>query len=134
MYARLAVPSLAFTTAIAILACQSSGRYGTATNAAIGTGIGVAGAVVSRATGGCYAQCLPGTMCNTKTGLCERVHVGGAGQSANAGSSGRPMLSANASYPPGYESEIPPLADAGCDPASSDAGALMCEMDASAPH
>ncbi|WP_146210107.1 hypothetical protein [Vitiosangium sp. GDMCC 1.1324] len=26
---------------------------------------------VSRAQGGCYATCLPGTTCNTQTGYCD---------------------------------------------------------------
>lgn len=130
MFARIAIPSFALTVGLAIVACHSSGSYGTPTNVAIGTGIAVAGAAVSRATGWCYAQCLPGTICNHKTGLCERE---GPKRGASSGASpGAPALAANASYPPGYESEIPPLPDAGCDPTSPDAGPVMCEMDASA--
>lgn len=128
--AKILGTSLALTLAAAVVACQSSGRYSTPQNVAIGTGIGLAGAAVSRATGGCYANCLPGTYCNRKNGLCERTHTPAAGKAASGG----PALVANASYPPGHESEIPPLADAGCDPASTDGGALSCEMDASASH
>lgn len=134
MFSRILGVSFALTLAAAIVACQSSGAYGTPRNAAAGTALGLTGAAVSRAMGGCYAQCLPGTYCNPKNGLCERAHTPAMPPKPTGGT---PPLTANASYPPGHESEIPPLSDdAGCDPSSSsaDGGSLACEMDASTSH
>ena len=41
--------------------------------AAIGTAVGLTGSAVSRASGGCYAACTVGTICNEATGLCEAL-------------------------------------------------------------
>jgi hypothetical protein len=40
-------------------------------------GAAIGGAAASRALGGCVASCPPGTVCNTQTGLCDRVPCGG---------------------------------------------------------
>jgi hypothetical protein len=42
-------------------------------NAAIATATGIAAAGISRASGGCYANCPPGTACNSVTGFCEEL-------------------------------------------------------------
>ncbi|HEX8825293.1 MAG TPA: hypothetical protein VF794_35595 [Archangium sp.] len=34
---------------------------------------GLAMAAVSRSQGGCYASCVPGTVCNKKTGYCDAL-------------------------------------------------------------
>jgi hypothetical protein len=141
MSLRLAACSFVATLAAAIAACQSSAPYGTPAHAALATGIAAVGAATSRATGGCFADCLPGTRCNPQTGLCERTE----GRPTTAltpahavAPAGRPAPVANASYPPGHEYDVPPAsaADAGCDPAanSSDPNALTCGMDASVPY
>ena len=42
--------------------------------AAVGAAFGVAAAGVNRAiTGDCWASCRPGTRCDRKSGLCERI-------------------------------------------------------------
>lgn len=130
MSARLAVASLATTIVVALAACQSSGQYGGPSRAAGAVAFGVAGAAASRALGGCYAQCLPGTVCNPKNGLCERPELG----KREVPVVGHPPRAVSAAYPAGYEYDVPPaIADAGCDPppASGDAGPAVCEPDAS---
>jgi hypothetical protein len=42
----------------------------------VSVGMGVAGAAVSRAAGGCYAVCTYGTVCNPNTGACESAPEG----------------------------------------------------------
>lgn len=38
---------------------------------------GLSSAAISRATGGCVAQCSPGWICDGKTGLCAHLEVEG---------------------------------------------------------
>lgn len=40
-------------------------------NAAVGSAVALGASAVQRASGGCYSQCVPGTTCNPKTGLCD---------------------------------------------------------------
>jgi hypothetical protein len=54
--------------AASLLALASTG-CGNGAGGAIAWGL--AAAAVSRAHGGCYASCVPGTTCNTKTGYCD---------------------------------------------------------------
>ena len=138
MSVRLLVASLGFTVLAA--ACQSSGRYGTPAYAGAAVGVAAAGAVVNRAAGGCWAECLPGSHCNHATGLCERGEAPPTSATPIATTEhagrGAPVVHTGASYPPGHEYEIPPMStvDAGCSPASSgdgDAGVIACEMDGS---
>jgi hypothetical protein len=129
MFTRVAIPAFLLTVSAAVLACR--GPVSKPAGAAIAAGIGMAGSVVSRATGWCYAQCLPGTTCNHKTGLCEREDPKRRFTKPPA-TPGGTTFSANA-LPPAQESEIPPLPDAGCEPTATDGGSLMCEMDAAAP-
>lgn len=137
MVPRLAVGALLLTVASAIAACQSSARYGTPANAAVALGFAVAGAAAVRATGGCWADCLPGTHCNHASGLCERETTPTVGTAPRPPFAGRPPPRVSSvSYPPGHEYEVAPasmsVADAGCEPAHGEgrAGSLACEMDA----
>jgi hypothetical protein len=66
----LAPLALMFLAALVGPACASSAPY-TLPAAAIGTGVAVGAAAVSRASGGCIATCAYGTFCNPHTGLCE---------------------------------------------------------------
>ena len=50
--------------------CQSSAPY-TMPSAAINTALAAGVAAAQRSAGGCYAQCVGGTVCNTRTGFCE---------------------------------------------------------------
>jgi hypothetical protein len=50
--------------------CKSSAPY-TLPAAAINTGIAAAVSGMERSAGGCYAQCVGGTVCNTRTGFCD---------------------------------------------------------------
>ena len=45
--------------------------------AAITSAVALTGSAVSRATGGCYASCVHGTVCNPRTGLCDRLPCDG---------------------------------------------------------
>lgn len=45
---------------------------GAATNAAINTAIALGASAAQRASGGCYAICIDGTVCNPQNGFCER--------------------------------------------------------------
>lgn len=56
--------------ALAIPACKSSAPY-TLPSAAINSAIAVGASAVQRSAGGCYAQCVGGTVCNPATGFCE---------------------------------------------------------------
>jgi hypothetical protein len=144
--------------AAAVTACQSSAPYGSPGYAAAAAGVGVAGAAVSRAMGGCVAICAGNTHCNKTTGLCERDEAphpvatqpavataappgsaAPAAARASAPAANRPAPRATASYPPGHEYEVPPASapDAGCEPAASDSSALTCEppdAGANTPH
>jgi hypothetical protein len=144
MLARALVASLGLTLALAAAACRSSGAYGTATNAAIGTGLAVGAAAINRAaTHECWAACRPGTVCDKATGLCvEPGHLSKSGGRTGGGSgTSQPAVRTGEPYPPGHEYEVPAVstdvgADAGCAPGSSgggDGGALYCEMDGAAP-
>jgi hypothetical protein len=57
-------------------ACKSSAPY-TIPAAGLNTLIGVTTAMHSRASGGCYAVCVYGTVCNASTGMCEPARCGG---------------------------------------------------------
>lgn len=132
MSPRTAFLPLALTVLAALGACQSSGRYGAPLHVAQGAALGVSGAVVSRAMGGCFASCLPGTVCNPANGLCERAEpsailappppaLAPAAASAKAG----PRLLGPRNDPPPAP---PPGVDAGCETRSEgDGGALSCE-------
>ncbi|HEU4385725.1 MAG TPA: hypothetical protein VFR85_19725 [Anaeromyxobacteraceae bacterium] len=65
MLARLAILGLALAAG-----CRSSAPY-TVPAAALNTGVAVGAALGQRASGGCYATCTHGTVCNPRNGLCE---------------------------------------------------------------
>ena len=55
----------------AVSACRSSAPY-TVPSAALNTALAVGVSAAQRSAGGCYAECVGGTVCNPKTGYCER--------------------------------------------------------------
>ena len=57
--------------AVLLVACKT-GSPNTAIGAAVTTAAGLSASVANRAAGGCYAICTAGTVCNTRTGLCDR--------------------------------------------------------------
>ena len=61
----------ALCAALVAAGCKSSAPY-TIPAAAINSGLAVAASAVTRASGGCYAQCVAGTVCNPRTGFCEQ--------------------------------------------------------------
>ena len=66
--------ALAFASLLALAGCRSSAPH-TLGAAAINTGVAATVAGAQRASGGCYATCAHGTVCNPKTGLCESRDV-----------------------------------------------------------
>jgi hypothetical protein len=57
--------------AVLLVACKT-GSPNTAIGAAVTTAAGLSASVANRAAGGCYAICTAGTVCNPRTGLCDR--------------------------------------------------------------
>jgi hypothetical protein len=51
--------------------CKSSAPY-TLPAAAINTGLAAGVSALQRTQGGCYAQCVGGTVCNPASGFCEQ--------------------------------------------------------------
>lgn len=60
----------AFLVAVT-LGCGSSAPY-TMTSAALNSGLALGASALERSSGGCYAICTNGTVCNPKSGFCER--------------------------------------------------------------
>jgi hypothetical protein len=58
---------------VLVIACGCGHAVGAATGALVNLAIGATASGVSRATGGCYANCPPGTSCNPATGFCETL-------------------------------------------------------------
>jgi hypothetical protein len=100
---------LACALLLAGTACRSSAPY-TVPSAALNTALAVGVSAAQRSAGGCYAQCVGGTVCNPKTGYCERpvaVCVGAeadtlpcAGQPGSTLQTQRPGLDPGAGTPP----------------------------------
>jgi len=61
--------ALAVLTAV-LAGCGSSAPY-TLPSAAINTALAAGAAAAQRSAGGCYAQCVGGTVCNPRNGFCE---------------------------------------------------------------
>ena len=114
---------LALLLVLAPIAC--GGSQGTATQAALGTGLAVAAAGINRAVNHeCWAACRPGLVCDQASGLC--VEEGMARKPTRPRSSA--ALEPVAANEPGHEYEVPALAacdgDAGiCGDAGGDAAA-----------
>lgn len=51
--------------------CRSSAPY-TVPSAAINGALALGASAIQRSSGGCYAVCTHGTVCNPATGYCER--------------------------------------------------------------
>jgi len=63
---------LGLALALALVGCRSSANY-TVPSAAINTAIAAGAAAAQRSAGGCYAQCVGGTICNPRNGFCESM-------------------------------------------------------------
>jgi len=57
--------------ALLLLGCKT-GSPNTLVGAAVTTAAGIGASAANRAAGGCIAICTAGTVCNTRTGLCDR--------------------------------------------------------------
>ena len=61
---------LVVAIALALAGCRSSAPY-TLPSAAVNTAIAAGASVSQKSAGGCYAQCVGGTICNPRNGFCE---------------------------------------------------------------
>lgn len=59
---------------LALGACKSSAPY-TLPAAAVNSALAVGVSTLQRTQGGCFAQCVGGTVCNPATGFCEKAGV-----------------------------------------------------------
>src|SRR5512137_1878716 len=66
----LGSPAVLLGLVLALTGCRSSAPY-TIPSAAINTAIAAGASVAQRSAGGCYAQCVAGTICNPRSGFCE---------------------------------------------------------------
>lgn len=63
-----------FAVCASCLGASSTNGPANYRGAGVGAAFGIAAAGVNRAiTGDCWASCLPGSQCNHKSGLCERI-------------------------------------------------------------
>jgi hypothetical protein len=96
---RSAIPPLLVGLALGLSACQSSAPY-TIPSAAINTAIAAGASVAQRSAGGCYAQCVGGTVCNPRTGFCESAGAVCIGVEAESlACQGRPGATMGATSP-----------------------------------
>lgn len=65
-------------------ACGSTAPY-TIPAAAINSAIAVGASAAERASGGCYAVCANGTVCNPRTGYCEPAETSPCGRGCQPG-------------------------------------------------
>jgi hypothetical protein len=73
----------ALALAASATACKSSAPY-TIPSAAINTALAAGVSAAQRSAGGCYAQCVGGTVCNPRTGFCESPAVVCIGSEADS--------------------------------------------------
>jgi hypothetical protein len=78
--------------AAALAACQTSAPH-TMGAAAIMTGVAAGAAASSRASGGCWAICTGGLVCNPRTGWCEKPPPAPVDPCPPGASSGDPRCS-----------------------------------------
>lgn len=52
--------------------CVAGSAASVATNVVLNTALAAGASAASRASGGCYANCPPGTACDAATGMCLR--------------------------------------------------------------
>lgn len=106
---------LALCAAVALAACKSSAPY-TLPAAALNTGAGAGAAMSKRASGGCYAVCTNETVCNPRTGLCERASAASPVASPaeyckgeSAASKGCKQIGISLEQPPPPAAPAPPI-------------------------
>jgi hypothetical protein len=89
---------------VALLAgCRSSAPY-TLPSAAINTALAAGVSVAQKSAGGCYAQCVGGSICNPRTGFCESpgaVCIGSEAESTACLGRGGSTMGASTTGPTG---------------------------------
>jgi hypothetical protein len=94
---------LVFAGAIVLAGCRSSAPY-TVPSAAINTAIAAGASAAQKSAGGCYAQCVGGTICNPRNGFCESpgaVCVGAEADSPACLNRAGPTMGTSAAGPAG---------------------------------
>jgi hypothetical protein len=102
---------LVVASAIVLPGCRSSAPY-TLPSAAINTAIAASASVAQKSAGGCYAQCVGGTICNPRTGFCESpgaVCVGSEADSPACLNRAGPTMGTSAAGPAGSNSTPFPI-------------------------
>jgi hypothetical protein len=74
---------LLLALAAGLAGCKSSAPY-TIPAAAINTALAAGVSAAQRSAGGCYAQCVGGTICNPRNGFCESPAVVCVGSEADS--------------------------------------------------
>lgn len=98
-------------TALALSSCRSSAQY-TVPSAAINSAIAVGASMAQKSAGGCYAQCVGGSICNPRTGFCESpgaVCIGAEADSPACLNRAGPTMGTSASGPSGANTTPFPL-------------------------
>jgi hypothetical protein len=88
---------------LALTGCRSSAPY-TLPSAAINTAIAAGASAAQKSAGGCYAQCVGGTICNPRTGFCDSpgaVCVGSGADSPACLNRAGPTMGTSATGPAG---------------------------------
>ena len=98
-------------TVLALSSCRSSAQY-TVPSAAINSAIAVGASMAQKSAGGCYAQCVGGSICNPRTGFCESpgaVCVGAEADSPACLNRAGPTMGTSAAGPSGASATPFPL-------------------------
>jgi predicted small lipoprotein YifL len=96
---------------LALTGCRSSAPY-TLPSAAVNTAIAAGASAAQKSAGGCYAQCVGGTICNPRTGFCESqgaVCVGAEAESPACLNRAGPTMGTSAPGPAGSSAAPLPI-------------------------
>jgi hypothetical protein len=102
-------PALLLALALLLPGCKSSAPY-TLPSAGINTALAAGVAAMQKSAGGCYAQCVGGTICNPRNGFCESpgaVCVGSEAESLACQGRGGAMMGTSTSSPGPPPTQLP---------------------------
>jgi len=97
--------------ALVLSGCQSSARY-TLPSAGINTALAAGASMAQKTAGGCYAQCVGGSICNPRNGFCESpgaVCIGSEAESPACLNRPGSTMSTSSSGPAGASTTPMPL-------------------------
>ena len=102
---------LVVAVVLALAGCRSSAPY-TLPSAAVNTAIAAGASVSQKSAGGCYAQCVGGTICNPRNGFCESpgaVCVGSEADSPACLNRAEPTMGTSTAGPAGSSTSPFPI-------------------------